>query len=134
MISVDLAAPFAKHDVFRGTAELFGGSSSDANTFGGVTTDGVGIIVFYNGQLFYVKTDHTIVLPALAGVNQPRFEYPDGYDPKAMHTASTLQLPTVGSAGTDGADGFLSIDSNKNVYIVGNSPNNEPFVEKVACH
>jgi hypothetical protein len=130
LTSVDPATK-ATHDLLRGRADLFGGDSSDSHTIGGITTDGTGLIVFFNGQLFYVTTDGK-VQPPLAGVYNTGLDFSSGYDPKASHTAATLEVPSApGLTGTAGAEGWLAIDANHNLYVV--SANLDNYVVKVSC-
>lgn len=127
---VDLATK-ERHDVVRGRADKFGGGSSDSSILGGIVTDGTGLIVFYNGQLFYVTTAGAVSAP-IAGVYAPGLDFSSGYDPAASHPAAEVEIPGQGSTGTAGAEGWLAIDADKNLYVTG-MLGGSSFVEKLAC-
>jgi hypothetical protein len=129
--AVDLTTK-AKHDLLRGGPEKFGAPANDSFSTTGIITDGVGLIVFFNGQLFYVKTNGNVSAP-IAGMYITGVDLPDGYDPTAMHAAADLALP-LGTAlvVTTGAEGWLAIDSNQDVYVSG-SFLSSPIVEKISC-
>lgn len=131
LTSVDLTTG-AKHDLFRGSAEIFGGGPIDFHIVGGIVTDGVGLILFYKGQLFYVSTDGT-VLPALAGVYGQALDFSTGYDPLAPHDAADVEVPaSAGFPATAGAEGFLAIDGGDDLYVTSQFGGNQ-YVERVSC-
>lgn len=128
---VDLTTK-AKHDLVRGGAEKFGGPPNEGFTTTGIVTDGTGLIVFVDGQLHYVKTDGTVLAP-IAGIQTTSLDLEDGYDPKAMHAAADLDFPIgTGLVFTGGAEAWLSIDANQDIYVSGEFLG-KPFVEKVSC-
>jgi hypothetical protein len=130
LTAIDLST-MATHDLFRGRADLFGGDSSDAHTIGGITTDGTGLVLFFNGQLFYVTTAGAISAP-LAGVYGPGLDFSADYDPKASHPADALEIPTAaGLTATTGAEGWLTMDRDGALYVT--SANKDAYVEKVGC-
>jgi hypothetical protein len=121
----------AKSDVLRGRADLFGGSASDSLSFGGIVTDGSGLIVFLNGQLFRV-TPTGAVSPPLAGVNKPGLDFSSGYDPAASHSAAQVELLSSPSTlSTAGLEAFLGIDAAHKLYVSAVDLDN--YVEKIDC-
>src|SRR5262249_61853434 len=121
-----------KHDLLRGGAELFGGSSGDASLIGGIATDGVGLVLFYNGQLFYVAIDGQVTPRALAGVYGQGLEFSPGYDPTAAHDAASVGVPAApGLSATAGAEGFLAMDGG-GIYVTSQYLGNQ-YVLQVNC-
>ncbi len=118
-------------DLFRGRADIFGGSTSDSQILGGIVTDGQDLILFFNGQFFVVSTTGTVSEP-IAGTYRPGPEGTVGYDPFAAHTADELQIPdNTALTATAGAQSFLAIDGNDDLYITANRLNR--YVVKIAC-
>jgi hypothetical protein len=129
--AVDLQTK-AKHDLVRGNGEKFGDPPGESITTTGIVTDGTGLIVFVSGQLFYVKTDGTIQ-PPIAGIQTTSLDLESGYDPKASHPAAELDFPIgTGLVFTGGAEAWLGIDANQDLYLSGEFEG-APFVEKIAC-
>ncbi len=129
LTSIDAAGK--RVDLLRGRADLFGGSSSDSQSLGGIVTDGTALLVFFNGQLFRVATDGK-VSPALAGVYSPGLYYSSDYDPTVPHPAAELEIPaSPGSIATGGAESFLAIDAAHDIYISTRESNY--YVLKLDC-
>jgi hypothetical protein len=121
----------ASTDILRGRADIFGGSSSDSQILGGIVSDGQDLILFFNGQLFVVSATGTVSEP-IAGTYRPGPEGTPGYDPFAAHSAAELQIPdNTALTATAGAQSFLAIDSNDDLYITANRLNR--YIVKVAC-
>jgi hypothetical protein len=119
-------------NVLNGRASLFGGSSSDGQSWGGIVTDGTGLIVHFNGQLWYVETNGRIRMPALAGVYRPGLEYPSGYDARASRPAAQVVIPEVRSGlATAGAAAWLAIDASRNLYVSARA--DSYYVLRLAC-
>jgi len=79
-----------------------------------------------------VKTDGSVVLPALAGVYGQGLDFSRDYDPAANHPAGEIEIPTSpGFPATAGAEGFLAIDANDDLYITSLRVDN--YVVKVSC-
>ena len=117
-------------DVFRGRADIFGGSSSDSQILGGIVTDGQELILFFNGQFFVIAGN--AVSEPIAGTYRPGPEGSPGYDPFEQHTAAELQIPdNTALTATAGAQSFLAIDDNDDLYITANRLNR--YVVKIDC-
>ena len=119
----------SRTDLLRGHADKFGGSTSDAETIGGITNDGSALIVFFNGQLFRVTTAGAVSTP-LAGMYDP-WDFSSSYDPHVSHPAAQVELVARSRIGTAGLNAFVAIDANHNLYVSAKADNS--YVEKVAC-
>jgi hypothetical protein len=119
-------------NVLNGRSDLFGGSSSDSQSWGGIVTDGTGLIVHFGGQLWYVETNGRIRMPALAGVYRPGLDYPSGYDARASRPAAQVVIPEVRTQlATGGAAAWLAIDASRNLYVSARA--DSYYVLKLAC-
>ncbi|MDQ3033402.1 MAG: hypothetical protein M3Y87_13370 [Myxococcota bacterium] len=128
--SVDLTTG-AKADLFRGRADVFGFASSAALQNGGMATDGEDLFVYFKGSIYSVT--RAGVITHIAGDVDVRgtIEFEGGYDPAVPHPAAELQLANRGQYATAGADSWLGIDANDDLYFVGLVM--DPYVQKIEC-
>lgn len=128
--SVDVTTG-ARADLFRGRADVFGFASSAALQNGGMATDGTDLFVYFKGSLYMVSTAGAIT--HIAGDTSVRgtIEFEGGYDPAETHDAFDLQLANRGQYQTAGADSWLAIDDDDDLFFVGNVM--DPYVQHVEC-
>lgn len=119
-----------KTELFKGRATIFGGSSSDSMTVGGITTDGTALYVFFNGQVFRIDTAGKVSEP-LAGKYQPGLDFSSGYDPKVAHTADKVEIVARSQVLTAGLSAFVAMDANKDIYVAAQNLNK--YVVKLEC-
>ena len=58
-------------------------------------------------------------------------EFELGYDPNVSHPANEVQLANRQQFSTAGADSWLAIDDNDDIYFTGSVL--DPYVEKISC-
>jgi hypothetical protein len=112
-------------EVVRGRADVWQGSGSI--NVSGLATDGTGLFTTQSGQLLYVTLDGTVESIAGSGTY---FELEPGYDPKAQHPASELQLWSSRRTQTAGANVFLAYN---NGHVYYSAAGDTPYVERIAC-
>lgn len=130
MESVNLTSG-AKADLFRGRADVFGFASSAALQNGGMATDGEELFVYFKGLIFAVTTGGDITYIAGEDDMRSTIEFDPGYDPAVPHDAFEVQLANRGQFATAGADSWLGIDANDDLYFVGSVM--DPYVVRFAC-
>ena len=116
--------------LFKGRPDLFGGSSGDSKTVGGIVNDGTSLIVFFSGQLFRVDTAGKISAP-LAGVYKPGLDFTTGYDPKAPQPADKVQLLALSQGATAGLNAWITLDESKDLFVSARADTS--YVEKIEC-
>jgi hypothetical protein len=118
-------------------ADVGGDSSAEFET-GGITTDGTKLYVETLGQIFTVDVSGTtpVLSKPLAGENDDNFseqeaaDFASGYNPKATHTAKTVELFANDDTDTTGVYSYLSRDSSGNLYFT--AEDDDFYVEKIA--
>jgi hypothetical protein len=128
--SIDLATA-ARTDVIRGGAEIFGFSSSDSLQNGGLATDGTDLFVYFKGLVFRVtlagQVEHVAGFDGLRST----IEFEGDYDPSISHPALETQLPSRGQFATAGADSWLAVDADQDIYFIGSML--DPYVVRFEC-
>jgi hypothetical protein len=117
-----------RRDILSGRGDIFGWDSSSSLFTGGMVTDGEDLIVYFNGTLYRVTLQGDIT--RLAGTDI-YFEFESGYDPYAPHPADELQLVSSGQVGTAGANQWLGIDAQDDVYM--STKYTSPYIMKMEC-
>lgn len=126
--SVDLATG-ARADLFRGRPDVFGLTGALQN--GGLTTDGIDLFLWFKGLVFSVTVDGEITHIAGDDSLRSTIEFDSTYDPTVPHPAFEVQLANRPQYSTAGAESWLAIDANDDLYFVGLVM--DPYVQKLEC-
>jgi hypothetical protein len=118
-------------------ADLGGDDSAGFET-GGITTDGTKLYVEALGQIFTIDVSGStpVLSKPLAGENDYNFseqtsaDFASGYNPKASHTAKTVELFALDDTDTTGVYSYLSRDSSGNLYFT--AEDNDFYVEEIS--
>lgn len=124
-------ATAARTDIFRGRADLFGFASSASNQNGGIVASGTDLILWYKGGMFRVSSGGEITHIAGDLSVRSTIEFGPGYDPEDIYDAFDIQLANRPQWSTAGAESWLAIDENDDLYFIGMVE--DPYVQKLEC-
>ncbi|UJR86964.1 hypothetical protein [Sandaracinus amylolyticus] len=120
-----------KSDVLRGRADVLGFDSSASLQVGGMTTDGEELFVYFKGLIFGVTLEGATRIVAGDEDARSTIEFESGYDPAVPHPVDELHLANRAQYTTAGADSWLAIDENDDLYFVGSVL--DPYVVRIDC-
>jgi hypothetical protein len=96
----------------------------------GITTDGTGLVISGKGYVWYLTTAGKLSLLAGTGMH---IDFPEnGYDPKASHPATELQLPPSSNGSLIGSSDYITYDKGA-IYYRGRHQGTASYVERIAC-
>ncbi|AKF09588.1 hypothetical protein DB32_006737 [Sandaracinus amylolyticus] len=122
----------SKSDILRGRADVFPDfDSSTSLQVGGMATDGEELFVYFKGLIYAVTLEGAI--RKVVGYEGARstIEFESGYDPTVPHPVDELHLANRSQYATAGADSWLAIDANDDLYFVGSVL--DPYVVRIDC-